>query len=70
MKKGTTMSKPFRLANNEGTITKLSGKRRRPYIVRSKTIYNLDGTSNRITTGYAVTQREAHNLLVYCNSKK
>ena len=69
MKKGTTMSKPFRLANNEGTITKLSGKRRRPYIIRSKTIYNLDGTSNRITIGYAVTQREAQRLLDDWNSK-
>lgn len=69
MKKGTTMSKPFRLANNEGTITKLSGKRRRPYIVRSKTIYNLDGTSNRITIGYATTQREAQKLLDDWNSK-
>lgn len=69
MKKGTTMTKSFRLANNEGTITKLSGKRRRPYIIRSKTIYNLDGTSKRITIGYAVTQREAQKLLDDWNSK-
>lgn len=56
----------MKLANGTGSITKLKGKRRRPYWVRSpEIVYEENGVikRKRKTIGYAKTQKEALMLL-------
>lgn len=56
----------MKLPSGYGTITKLSGKRRRPYWVRLACTYSSDGgrlTENRPTLGYYATRKEALEAL-------
>ena len=55
-------------ANGMGTIYKLSGNRRRPYIVRVTVGWDIDVDSEKskiklLTIGYAATQQEAVKML-------
>lgn len=54
---------PIRLPNNYGSISKLSGKRRRPYVVRK----SIQGGGFTIV-GYAATREEGLALLAQYNA--
>ena len=57
----------MKFENGKGSVTKLSGKRRKPYLVRSGASYNIteDGQlkENRKVIGYAATKEEAFRML-------
>lgn len=56
----------MKLANGTGSITKLKGKRRKPYLVRSPEICVQEGDKpvrKRQVIGYATTQKEALEML-------
>lgn len=59
--------KRMRLPNGYGSITKLSGRRRKPYMVRVKGILQPDGTYTRQVLGYYKTRSEAYEELVAYN---
>ena len=56
-----------RFLNGKGGVTKLSGKRRKPYLVRSGASYFIDKDGNlkenRKIIGYAATKEEAYMML-------
>ena len=59
----------MRLENGKGSITRLSGNRRNPYVIRITTGYEIDQKSGRKkqtrkTIGYAPTKREGKKLLL------
>lgn len=58
-----------RLPNGFGSISKLSGQRRRPYVVRSPATFRLtsdrkDGHHKEQIIGYAKTYNEAYQMLM------
>lgn len=62
----------MKLANGVGTVYKLSGNRRNPYIVRKTGGWDIDtGTGKRkqqyITIGYAPTMAKGHEMLMDYN---
>ena len=62
----------MRLPNGYGSITKMSGKRRRPYIIRKTTGWHYDeakGTQVQdcMVIGYAATKTEALKILAEYN---
>ena len=57
-------------ANGTGSIIKLSGKRRRPYILKVTTGYTIDGKQLRKIIGYYETRKEALNGLLEYNQSK
>lgn len=68
------MSKFLRNANGWGSVSKLSGKRRNPYMVRGETYYEVDMTSGKLKEkrqiiGYASTREEGLKMLAnYTNN--
>lgn len=60
----------MKMPNGYGSIDKLSGKRRKPYRVRSGCVYSLDGNSlkeTRQVIGYYATRQEAIDALAEYN---
>ena len=62
----------MKLPNGYGSVTKLSGKRRRPFIVRKTIGFEIDPENERtiqkfITIGYAKTKSEGLQLLAEYN---
>lgn len=57
----------MKLPSGYGSITKLSGKRRRPYMVRITTGLSEDGVQIRKTLGYFAKEKEALNFLAEYN---
>lgn len=60
----------MKLPNGYGSIDKLSGKRRKPYRVRSGCVYSLDGNAlkeTRQVIGYFATRQEAIDALAEYN---
>ena len=62
----------MRLANGIGTVYKLSGNRRNPYIVRKTTGWEIDEESGKakqkyITIGYAPTRAKGLEMLMDYN---
>ena len=57
----------MKFANGKGSVVKLSGKRRRPFLVRSGAVYMIDEDGclkeNRKIIGYASTKEEAFRML-------
>lgn len=53
--------------NGYGCVTKLSGKRSRPYVVKV-TVYDAEGNSKQVPVGYAPTKAEALILLAQYNN--
>jgi len=53
----------MRLPNGYGSITKLSGNRRKPYIVRLTTGYDDEGRQLRKVLGYFATRKAALEAL-------
>ena len=53
--------------NGYGCVTKLSGKRSRPYVVKV-TVYDSEGNSKQVPVGYAPTKAEALILLAQYNN--
>jgi len=57
----------MKFENGKGSVTKLSGRRRKPYVVRSGASYSIskDGElkENRKIIGYAATKEEAFRML-------
>lgn len=57
----------MKFANGCGSVVKLSGKRRRPYVVRTGASYRIDENGNlkenRKVIGYASTKEEAFRML-------
>ena len=58
------MARRMRLPNGYGSITKLSGRRRNPYMVRITTGWNDDGSPIRVPLGYYPTWQLANEALV------
>lgn len=63
----------MKLPNGYGTVYKLSGKRRKPFIVRKTVGWNLDESSgkliqNYLTIGYAATRAEGLQILADYNN--
>ncbi len=63
----------MKLPNNYGSVYKLSGKRRNPYIARKTTGWLIDETTNKakqqyVTIGYYPTKAEALNALANYNA--
>lgn len=63
----------MKLPNGYGSITKLSGKRRRPYVIRKTVGWDIDKESGRATQrvfiiGYAATRMEAMQMLAEYNN--
>lgn len=58
------MARRMRLPNGYGSITKLSGRRRNPYMVRITTGWNDDGTPIRVPLGYYSDWKSANEALV------
>ena len=54
----------MRLPNGYGSVTKLSGKRRRPYVVKITTGYDDEGRQLRKALGYYPTRKQALEALV------
>lgn len=52
--------------NGYGCVTKLSGKRSRPYVVKV-TVYDAEGNAKQAPVGYAPTKTEALILLAQYN---
>ena len=59
--------KRMRLPNGYGSITKLTGKRRNPYMVRVSGVLREDGTFKRQVLGYYKTRSEAYEELILYN---
>ncbi|ACZ01657.1 tyrosine-type recombinase/integrase [Streptobacillus moniliformis] len=59
----------MRRANGTGTITKLKGIRRKPYIIRAGSYYDINGKLIRKTIGTAKTLKEATEILNKYNAK-
>lgn len=62
----------MKLPNSYGSVTKLSGKRRRPYIVRKTVGFHIDEKSQKVKQefaiiGYARTKREGLQMLADYN---
>lgn len=60
----------MKMPNGYGSIDKLSGKRRKPYRVRSGCVYSLDGNAlkeTRQVIGYYATRQEAIDALAEYN---
>lgn len=53
--------------NGSGTVYKLKGKRRKPWVARITTGYSLDGKQLRKTIGTFATKREAQEYLLKYN---
>lgn len=53
--------------NGYGCVTKLSGKRSRPYVVKV-TIYNEEGKSRQVPIDYAETEEQANIILAQYNN--
>lgn len=53
--------------NGSGTVYKLKGKRRKPWVARVTTGYSLDGKQSRKTIGTFATKREAQEHLLKYN---
>lgn len=58
----------MRLPNGYGSVTKLSGNRRRPYIIKKTEGYNEKGHPNIKIIGYAETRTEGLQMLAEYNS--
>lgn len=58
----------MKLPNSYGSVTKLSGHRRRPYWVRITTGYTDEGQAIRKTLGYFATRKEALACLTEWNA--
>lgn len=54
--------------NGYGCITKLSGNRRRPYVIKV-TVYDEKGHAKQKPVGYAATEKEARILLAQYNNE-
>lgn len=57
----------MRLPNGYGSVTKLSGKRRRPYIIKKTTGYNDKGHPILAIIGYAETKTDGLQMLAEYN---
>ena len=57
----------MRLPNGYGSVTKLSGARRKPYMVRKTTGYSDDGKQKLKVIGYYATKKEALQALADYN---
>lgn len=57
----------MRLPNGYGSITKLSGKRRKPFMVRITTGYDNEGKQLMSVLGYYTTRNEALAMLAEYN---
>lgn len=53
--------------NGYGSVTKLKGKRSRPWMIRA-TIYDADGNGKQVTVDYAATEEEANIILAQYNN--
>ena len=53
--------------NGYGCVTKLSGKRSRPYVVKV-TVYDSEGKAKQLPVGYAATEADAMVLLAQSNN--
>lgn len=53
--------------NGYGCVTKLSGKRSRPYVVKV-TVYDSEGKARQVPVGYAATEADAMVLLAQYNN--
>ena len=67
------MPKTLKLPNSYGSVTKLTGNRRKPYMIRKTIGYEYDETTDklkekRIIIGYAKTRSEALQILADYNS--
>lgn len=59
-----------RLSNGQGTVTKLKGKRSRPYIIQSTKYFDYEAQKyKRDIVGYAKTKTEAYMILAEFNLK-
>lgn len=63
----------MKLPNGYGSVTKLSGKRRKPYLVRKTTGYHIDPIKEKkvndyIIIGYAATKAEGLQMLADYNN--
>lgn len=68
------MPKTLKLPNSYGSVTKLSGTRRKPYIVRKSTGWEYDEAAdkfklNRVIIGYARTRSEGLQMLADYNER-
>lgn len=59
----------MKLPNGYGSVTKLSGKRRKPYMIRKTLGYTPEGKEIRQVIGYTATKQEALTLLAEYNKK-
>lgn len=59
----------MKLQNGFGSVYKLTGKRRKPYIVRKTKGWNDDGKQLYITIGYTKTKMEGIKLLMEYNNE-
>ena len=50
--------------NNYGCVTKLKGKRSRPWIVKV-TVYDSDGRARQVPVDYAETEEQANIILEF-----
>ena len=62
----------MKLPNGYGGISKLSGKRRKPYVIRKTTGYHINPITGKAVPeydiiGYAATKTEAHQILAEYN---
>lgn len=62
-KQAVEKRKSRRRANSQGSVYKVSGNRRKPYIALLPCKYDKDGKSKRTTLGYYETKTEALNAL-------
>ena len=58
----------MRLPNGFGSVVKLSGKRRKPYLAKITAGWDDNGKQIRKCIGYAKTKKEAIELLVKYNA--
>ena len=63
----------MKLPNGYGSVSKLGGKRRKPFIVRKTLGYHINEETGKvapdsITIGYAKTRAEGYQLLAEYNS--
>ena len=58
----------MKLPNGYGSITKMSGKRRKPYRIQKTIGFDEDGKQIKETIGYATTRKEALEILANYNN--
>lgn len=63
------MAIKMKMPNGYGSISKLSGRRRKPFMVRSAGVLQPDGSYQRHIIGYYRTNKEATEALVNYNKK-